>query len=112
MENALKYSDPVRGQIAMVLRWDVQSGYVGILVRNNGKGIPAYEMPLVFGRFYRGEEARVVEGGTGLGLSLAQSLMRAQHGTIGMTSADGTTEVTLWFRQLSSPESGRIFLQI
>lgn len=111
VENALRYCDPIAGQIILRLRWDRPSGYVGISVRNNGKGIPSHEMPLIFSRFYRGATARTMDGGTGLGLSLAQSLMRAQHGTVGMTSTEGTTAATLWFRQWSFPESDRIFLQ-
>lgn len=111
LENAIQYCAPIAGQISMRLLWDTPSGYLGILVQNNGKGIPAHEMPLIFGRFYRGESARAMEGGTGLGLSLAQSLMHAQHGTVGMTSTEGTTKATLWFRQWSFPESGRNFLQ-
>lgn len=105
MENALKYCDSDHGQIAMAVKHDLDSGYVGILVSNNGKGIAAHEMPLIFSRFYRGEAARVTEGGTGLGLSLARSLMLAQSGTISMTSSDGTTEATLWFRQVSASQS-------
>lgn len=100
MDNALKYCDPVNGHLVMALTEDRSSGFSGISLTNNGRGIAAQDMPLIFSRFFRGKEAQAV-GGTGLGLSLAQSLMRAQLGTISMTSQNGKTHATLWFKMLS-----------
>ncbi len=104
MDNALKYCDPVNGHIVMALTEDRSSGFSGISLMNNGRGIAAQDMPLIFSRFFRGKEAQTV-GGTGLGLSLAQSLMRAQLGTISMASRSGKTQATLWFKKLSPSES-------
>ncbi|HZC18217.1 MAG TPA: HAMP domain-containing sensor histidine kinase, partial [Rubrobacteraceae bacterium] len=52
-------------------------------VSDTGPGIPAAHLPRVFDRFYRAEEARTRAGGnTGLGLSIARDLARAQKGEL------------------------------
>jgi signal transduction histidine kinase len=57
-------------------------------VSDTGPGIPPAHLPRVFDRFYRAEEARTrVGGNTGLGLSIARDLARAQKGEL---SAENT----------------------
>jgi two-component system sensor histidine kinase BaeS len=60
---------------------------VMIVVRDNGPGIPAEELPRVFDRFHKGRHSR----GTGLGLSIARKLVLAHGGDIRVESAEGTT---------------------
>ena len=98
MENALKYCDPEAGRVWVTLVRDAERSFSGVAVSNNGPGIDPEDLPKVFGRFYRGATGRSIEGGTGLGLPLAQSLMRAQEGTVGLESDASRTRVTLWFR--------------
>jgi signal transduction histidine kinase len=106
LENALHYCDPKAGHISVQIVDDPERGFRGITVGNNGAGIAAEELPKVFTRFYRGEAGRSFGQGTGLGLSLAQALMRAQGGTIGIVSKDSWTRVTLWFRLAESRLDG------
>ena len=59
-----------------------------IEIADNGIGIAAEEMPVLFERFYRGE----VEGevpGTGLGLPIARELAQLHGGWIDVTSEPG-----------------------
>jgi signal transduction histidine kinase len=59
-------------------------------VSDTGPGIPPTHLPRVFDRFYRAEEARTRAGGnTGLGLSIARDLARAQKGEL---SAENTPQ--------------------
>ena len=52
-------------------------------VDDTGPGIPPGDLPHIFDRFYRGDRARTSgSGGSGLGLSIAQSIVEAQSGTI------------------------------
>jgi two-component system, OmpR family, sensor kinase len=75
---------------------------VVVRVRDTGAGIAPEALPHIFERFYRGDTARTGEG-AGLGLSIARTLITAQHGTIAVESAPGRgTVVTLTLPQVAS----------
>jgi two-component system sensor histidine kinase BaeS len=80
-----------------------RAGTVGgrafIEVRDQGPGIAAADLPLVFERFYRGEKTRArEEGGSGLGLSIVQGLAQATGGGAAIDSVEGHgAAVTVWF---------------
>ena len=66
-----------------------ESGWLRITVTDTGMGIPANRIDEVFVPFERlGAELTEVEG-TGIGLSLAKSLVEAMHGRIGVASTEG-----------------------
>lgn len=54
--------------------------YVQIEIRDNGPGFSKKDLPHLFERFYRGEHA--ANGGTGIGLALAKSIIELQNGVI------------------------------
>ena len=56
-----------------------------IEVRDSGAGIPEDKIPLVFKRFYRGDESR----GIGLGLAIVKELVDVMAGRIDLKSAMG-----------------------
>jgi two-component system sensor histidine kinase BaeS len=87
MSNALRYTPP-GGQITLA---SGQTGeQVWLSVADNGEGIPAEDLPYIFERSYRGDKARQhPEGESGLGLSIAKSLVEAQGGTISAASKTG-----------------------
>jgi two-component system OmpR family sensor kinase/two-component system sensor histidine kinase BaeS len=66
---------------------------VEIVVDDTGEGIPPEDLPYIFDRFWRAERSRRRDdrwtGGSGLGLSVAQSLIEAQGGRIWAESAHG-----------------------
>ncbi|MGW6198502.1 sensor histidine kinase [Kribbella sp. NPDC055110] len=67
-----------------------------LTIHDDGPGIPADLLPNVFQRFTRADTARNRStGGAGLGLSLAQSIAQAHHGTLTLTSTPGSTTFTL-----------------
>jgi two-component system, OmpR family, sensor histidine kinase MprB len=76
LDNAVKFSPP-DGVIGVTLR-PLGDGTAVIEVTDQGPGIAADDLPHVFERFYRSEEARTLPG-SGLGLSIV--LQAAQrHG--------------------------------
>ncbi len=54
--------------------------YTEILIWDDGKGFAKEEIPHLFERFYRGENA--CEGGIGIGLALSKEMIERQNGTI------------------------------
>ena len=61
-----------------------------IKVQDFGEGIPKESLRYVFDNFFRADTARNRKsGGAGIGLSLAQALVKLHHGTIGVESTVG-----------------------
>lgn len=56
---------------------------VTVAVADDGPGIPSQDLPYLFERFWRGDRARRrATGGSGLGLTIARSLVEAHGGRI------------------------------
>lgn len=91
VSNAIKFT-PTGGEVMLSISADAQE--VSVLVRDNGIGIPAEDLPNIFERFYRVDKARSREqGGTGLGLAIAQQIIEGHGGRIWVESqlGQGTT---------------------
>lgn len=88
IDNALKYTN-AGGTVRVVVRRD---GLTALLdVTDTGIGVPPEDRERVFDRFYRGPAARVRTDGSGLGLSIARSIVVRHHGTIVLgPGSDGT----------------------
>jgi two-component system heavy metal sensor histidine kinase CusS len=99
VENALRFT-PDGGTIRISV--DVNAAQARVLVSDTGSGIAPEHLPHVFDRFYRADSSRS-SAGTGLGLSLVQSIAELHGGsaTIESEVGRGTTVV------LSFPNSGR-----
>lgn len=87
IDNALKHSRPEdKIRIGAV----AAEGGVSVSVTDNGAGIAAEDLPHIFDRFYRGDKARSWQtGGSGLGLSIAKSIVEAHGGRILARSESG-----------------------
>jgi signal transduction histidine kinase len=97
LENAIKYT-PSGGQIT----WHVfvEGENVMFTVHDTGQGIAPEQLPHVFERFYRADKShsRSIPG-TGLGLTLAKSIVETYGGRIEITSPGiglGTTVTISW----------------
>ena len=78
LDNAIKYT-PAGGRVSLVIA--DEEGAVKLVVEDTVNGIDQREIPKIFNRFYRGDKSRSTPG-SGLGLSLAQALVRAHGGEI------------------------------
>ena len=97
LDNALKYT-PAGGNV--VVSVGRENGWAWLKVSDTGIGISEEELPLVFERFHRADPARTqssLQGGAGLGLSIARQIARAHGGEIEAESEpdEGSTFI-LW----------------
>lgn len=88
LENALKYTPP--GARIEIGGRELEQGELEIVVRDNGPGIPAADLPHIFERFYRVDKGRAREtGGTGLGLSIVKHIIQLHGGRVWAESEAG-----------------------
>lgn len=87
VDNAIKYTEP-GGKITLQLKRE--DGYAIVTVKDTGMGIPEEALPRIFDRFYRVDSARErVNGGHGLGLSIARIIILRHGGKIKVASKVG-----------------------
>ncbi|RYF17239.1 MAG: ATP-binding protein, partial [Oxalobacteraceae bacterium] len=67
-------------------------GFVELAFRDDGPGIPAGDRDRIFEPFFT---SRRTSGGTGLGLPIIRSLLKAHHGLISLDGNDGRGAVFL-----------------
>jgi two-component system sensor histidine kinase BaeS len=104
LDNAIRYT-PSGGIISLFAKHTPEG--VAIIVKDNGPGISKEDLPYVFERFYRGDKSRQrEEGGSGLGLPIAKSLVENQGGDIQVESKVGAgTTFTIYLPVVSEGES-------
>lgn len=86
IHNALKYTSAGETVTVRTRRVDPE---LWIEVDDTGPGIAPNDLPHIFNRFYRGAAHRPSDGGTGLGLPIAQRLIEAHDGHIDVESSPG-----------------------
>ena len=89
LDNAVKYTNDDK-KIDIKLYKQVSN--VKIVVKDNGIGIKKEDLPYVFDRFWRAEKSRHQKS-LGLGLSIAEAVVKLHHGFISVDSrvGEGTT---------------------
>jgi two-component system, OmpR family, sensor histidine kinase KdpD len=90
--NALKYSP---AQTPVTVQLESADHSIVVAVTDHGGGIPSQEQHRIFERLYRSPSVERQIPGSGLGLSIALSIVRAHHGDITLTSCPGKTTFRL-----------------
>lgn len=87
LDNARKYSEP---DSTIYMNAHLDDKKIVFKVRDEGRGIPAEDLPRIFERFYRVDKSRArALGGSGLGLAIVKQLVEAHGGTITVESIPG-----------------------
>lgn len=105
--NAIKYMDKDPGRIR--IRLSDLDGRIAVVIQDNGQGIPAVALPLIFDRFYRADPSRNAgTGGSGLGLAIAKQIIEEHGGTIEADSKEGEgTSIQFTLRKLADDSRTR-----
>ncbi|MCL6458023.1 MAG: HAMP domain-containing histidine kinase [Gorillibacterium sp.] len=97
LDNAVKYANP-KGSVTLSLK--KQNNEVILAVSNTGEGIAPEHLARIFDRFYRTDASRTrTQGGYGLGLAIAKSIIEQHKGKIYAKSTVG--ESTTFYVHLS-----------
>jgi len=87
-DNARKYGKP-GGRITVTLEAS-DTGWLSVVVRDEGEGIAPEHLPRLTERFYRADTSRSrAAGGTGLGLSIVKHIVERHRGRFDLTSRPG-----------------------
>jgi two-component system sensor histidine kinase KdpD len=86
LDNASKYSAP--GTIIQITA-EHRDGEIVTSIADHGPGIDEIEQPMIFEKFYRGRDQRMLIQGTGMGLAIAKAIVELHGGAIGVTSQLG-----------------------
>ncbi len=101
--NAIQYT-PAGKTVTMGLRRDQDE--VEVYVRDTGPGISEKDLPHIFDRFYRAEKSRTRSStsGFGLGLSIADWIVKKHNGRIDVESNEGKGTTFTVRLPLTQPE--------
>lgn len=86
LENAASHTQP-ESHIALSSRRI--GDRLEFCVADDGPGINALDLPLIFDRFYRGKQGQGKRRGSGMGLAIARSLLKVHGGGIDASSTPG-----------------------
>ena len=90
LENAAKYSPPGS---AIQVSAEVRGRTLMTSVSDQGPGIDEFEQALIFEKFYRGRNQRLLVQGAGMGLAISKAIVEAHGGSMGVTSQLGRGSV-------------------
>jgi len=86
LENSLRYTD-APGQLKINVA--VINQQLNIAIEDSAPGVPDDALPKLFDRLYRVDESRSrLSGGSGLGLSICENIIKAHQGHITATHSD------------------------
>jgi histidine kinase len=101
LDNAVRFT-PLGGRVTVTA--SSHNGSVDVVVADTGPGISSEHLPRVFERFYRVDESRSRDdGGTGIGLAIARSVVEAHGGRIWADSEPGRGSAFTFELPVASP---------
>lgn len=92
IDNALKYTPP--GGKILIQAGQEKANFQGIVISDNGPGIPPQDLEHLGERHYRGVQAQTEIPGTGLGIAIAKQLIEQMQGEIEVFSPAINSKLT------------------
>jgi signal transduction histidine kinase len=84
-ENAYRYTK--KGSVVVSVHPDYERALLYVIMQDTGIGVPVEELPMIFDRFYRAENAKAYHPiGTGLGLNIVRQIVEQHNGEIKLFS--------------------------
>ncbi len=105
IENAARYS-PHGSLISLRSRRDQDR--LQFSVEDNGAGIDAVDLPLIFEKFYRGKKGSKLGKGSGMGLAIARAILLVHGGGIEAHSVPGQGATFRFWVPLVEKEPGAV----
>jgi len=85
LSNAIDAVQPNTGRISVRISLDEEAGEAGIVIGDNGCGIPPEMLPKIFDAFCSTKGSK----GTGLGLAVSRKILQEHGGSIAVESNVG-----------------------
>lgn len=92
LDNAMKYSHP---DTAVKISLERHGTHAMLSVENHGDTMSKEDLKNIFKRFYRVDKARSMNHSYGLGLSIAENIVKEHNGKIKAESLDGINRFTV-----------------
>lgn len=90
ISNSVKYVDKDKAKAIINFTILDEEDSIRVEIEDNGRGIPAKDLPNIFERFFRSDSSRnSAKGGSGIGLSIVKKIVEDHGGYIFATSKEG-----------------------
>ncbi len=99
LDNAIKYSNP--GGKVRVEAADM-GGHVQVVISDTGVGIPKEDLPNIKAKFYKANKTRP---GSGIGLALADEIIRRHKGRLEIESEEGVGTTVIITLPVAPPDA-------
>ena len=90
LDNAAKYSPP---DTPIHVTVELRDSQIVTCIADHGAGIDELEQEMIFDKFYRGRNQRMMIQGTGMGLAIAKAIVELHGGNLGVRSQLGRGSV-------------------
>lgn len=92
IKNACEHTKP-DGRITVSVSENESS--VNLIIEDDGDGVPEEQIPLLFNRFYRTDNA--VPESAGVGLAISKAILEKHHATVTAENGTGGLKITVCF---------------
>lgn len=104
ISNAIKYSSPKSRSTKLIFFIERIDKHISLTIKDEGVGIPAYDIERVFEPFFTGDNGRTFSSSTGIGLFLSKKIADKLGATISIQSepSKGTAVTIRWLAATTS----------